>query len=179
MWIETAQACRRRADSFLAEAHQILGIQESSKSRVVNLDQTRARLDVLTLKQDGLFKEAIVCMENGLFRAAHVMAWAGFMDFLEERLSTDGLVRVKLARTAWAKFGSIEELRESIPESQLIEVAREIGLLSKSETKTLQGMLSKRNENAHPSGYAPELNDTLGYVSELLNRIQGLHARSL
>ena len=38
--------------------------------------------------------------------------------------------------------------------------------------KSLHGLLSKRNECAHPSDYEPEFSETIGYVSELLNRIK-------
>ena len=32
-------------------------------------------------------------MENELYRASHVMVWAGFMDFLEEKLGSDGFAK--------------------------------------------------------------------------------------
>jgi hypothetical protein len=134
---------------------------------------------MLSLQQDELLQQALACTERGIFRAAHVMAWAGFMDFLEQKLSSDGLVKVKSVRTAWSKYSTIEEIRENIPEFQLIEAARDVGLLSKTEAKTLLGLLSKRNECAHPSGYKPGLNESLGYISELLNRIEQLYAKSL
>ena len=106
------------------------------------------------------------------------MAWAGFMDVLEHRMAQDGLVGLRRVRPGWARYKTIEELRENVVESQLIDAARDLGLLSKSAAKTLQGMLSKRNECAHPSGVAPDLNDSLGYVSELFKRIKTLQAES-
>jgi hypothetical protein len=62
-------------------------------------------------------------VEQGLYRAAHVLAWAGFMDLLEEKLASDGLVKLRAARTAW-KASTIEDVRESYAEYQIIEVAR-------------------------------------------------------
>lgn len=179
MTVEIARRFRRKAHTFEDEAHQILSKHESSQSRIVSLDQTRSRLKVLSLQQDELFQQALACTERGIFRAAHVMAWAGFMDFLEQKLASDGLVKVKSVRTGWSRYGTIEEIRENVPEFQLIEASRDVGLLSKSEAKTLLGLLSKRNECAHPSGYKPGLNESLGYVSELLNRIEQLYAKSL
>ena len=56
---------------------------------------------------------------------------------------------------------------------------RDLKLLGKGEHKSLQDLLSKRNESAHPSGYKPGLNEALGYVSELLNRTPTTGQRSL
>jgi len=179
MELEIIRRLQQKAHEFENEAHQVLSKYENSKSRIISLDQTRGQLKVLSLQQDELFHQALLCVERGIFRAAHVMAWAGFMDFLEQKLSSDGLVKVKSAKMGWHKYGTIEDIRENIPEFQLIEVARDVGLLSKAETKTLLGLLSKRNECAHPSGYKPDLNESLGYVSELLNRIVQLNSKTL
>ena len=70
-----------RTQAFEAEAHEILSHHESSKSRTIMVEQTYSRLKGLSIKQDGLFKQAIQCLENGLYLSAHVMAWAAFMDF--------------------------------------------------------------------------------------------------
>lgn len=179
MVVELIRGFKAKAVLFEDEAHQILSKHENAQSRVISLDRTRSRLAVLSLQQDELFQQALACIERGIFRAAHVMAWAGFMDFLEQKLSSDGLVKVKSVKTGWGKYSTIEEIRENVPEFQLVEAARDVGLLSKPETKTLLGLLSKRNECAHPSNYRPALNESLGYVSELLNRIEQLHPKSL
>jgi hypothetical protein len=168
----------RLAREFEREAHRILSAHESAPSRLVVLEDTYKKLGALTLRQDELIRQALRCVEAQLYRAAHVMAWAGFMDFLEEKLASDGLAKVRSIRPKW-KAGSIEELREDVVEHQLIECARELGLLGKTEAKSLQGLLSKRNECAHPSSYFPGLNETLGYVSELLNRIGHVQPKKL
>lgn len=168
-----------RAERFRLEAHQILATYETSPSRVMSLDKTRSQLAGLSLRQDDLFREALACIESGSHRAAHVMAWAAFMDFFEQKLATDGLAKVRAARPAWAKHATLEDLRDNVPEYQLIQVACEVKLISKSEMKTLHGLLSKRNECAHPSSYAPGLNESLGYASELLSRISHLQPKSL
>ncbi len=170
---------RQKTTAFEEEAHKILSKHETSKSRVITLEQTRIDLTVLTIRQNELFQEAIICIENGVYRAAHVMAWAGFIDFLEEKLASDGLIKVKAARSTWAKHRSIEELRENVPEYQLIDVAQELGIVPKSGKKSIQGHLAKRNECAHPGSYTPRLNESLGYVSELLSRIKSLQKKSL
>jgi hypothetical protein len=107
------------------------------------------------------------------------MGWAAFMDFLEEKLASDGLTKVHLARPAWAKWPTMDDIRENISEHQIIEAARDVKLLNKAETKALIGSLSRRNECAHPSGYSPGLNEGLGFVGELFKRIEDIRPRKL
>ena len=168
-----------RTSAFEAEAHSILAVVESAaQSRLVHLDATYRELSNLSLKQDDLMRQAMRCSENALFRASHVMAWAAFMDFLEEKLESDGLSKVKTARPAW-KGATMAEMREYVPEAQLVEVCQTIGLCTKNEMQALGGLLRKRNECAHPSNYYPSLNETLGYISEILQRIRMLQPRML
>ena len=112
----------KRVKSFEDEAHEILSIHEEAPSRAVLLDASYKHLSGLSIKQDDLFRQSFRCVESNLFRAAHVMAWSVFMDFLEEKLAEDGLKKVRQTRPKW-KASSIEELRENVPEYQLIEVA--------------------------------------------------------
>lgn len=174
------KALLAKAKNFEQEAHAILAKHEgSSSSRVIILEDSYKRLTALSLKQDELFRQALRCIEHELYRAAHVLAWAGFMDFLEEKLESDGLVKLRAARPAWRNTASMEEIREYHAESQLIDVAHVVGLCTKNQTKALQGLLNKRNECAHPSYFFPNLNDTLGYISELLTRIDTLRTNTL
>jgi len=173
------QALYKRAWQFRDEANSILGIYEDAPSRISSLEKTRRQIASLSLYQQKLFDEAAACIEQGCFRAAHVMAWAAFIDYLERKLASDGLKKVKAVKTGWSKFGSVEELRENVAEFQLIEVAKEVGLLSKQEMKTLHGALAKRNECAHPSDHNPDMNEAIGYVSELLKRIKRLEGKSI
>lgn len=158
-----------QVQAFEKEAHVILASHESSRSRVVTIEGTYKQLANLSLRQDELFRQGLRCVEHTLFRAAHVMAWAGFMDFLEEKLGSDGFNKLNNARPKW-NIAALDQLRETHAEYQIIDAAREAGLCTKSMAKCLHGLLSKRNECAHPSDYSPGLNETLGYVSELISR---------
>lgn len=160
----------RRAKAFEENVHSILGIHESSPSRIVLLDDTYKKLTTLNIIQDDLFRQALRCTENVLYRAAHVMAWAAFMDFLEDKICEDGLIKLKTVRPKW-KANNKEELRESINEFQIVDVTRDLGICTKTQGKALHGLLNKRNECAHPSNFFPGLNETLGYLTELLTRI--------
>lgn len=168
----------RDVRAFEKEAHSILAVHEAAPSRLIVLEDTYRKLKALSLKQDELIRQALRCVESDLFRAAHVMAWAGFMDFYEEKLASDGLKKLRTLRPKW-RAGSIEELREEVNEYQLIDAARDLALCGKTESKALHGLLNKRNECAHPSDYFPSLNETLGYISEILQRIGTLQSRKL
>jgi hypothetical protein len=171
---------RKKVAAFAAAAHELFAQHETSKaSRVISLTQTWLDLEGLSLLQEALFRDALLCIERGVYRAAHVMAWAAFMDLLEEKIASDGLTALHGARPKWKTHRTVEELRENVVEYQLLDAARDIGLLSKTATKTLHGMLSKRNECAHPSGYEPDLNEALGYASELLKRIAILQSKTI
>jgi hypothetical protein len=167
-----------KTKAFEKEAHAILATHEASTSRVIVLSESYEKLTKLSLKQDELFRQALRCVEHALYRAAHVLAWAGFMDFLEEKLASDGLVKLRAKYTAWS-VSSIEELREAVVEFQLIEAAKKLGLCTKTEMKALHGMLNKRNECAHPSDFYPDMNGSLGYISELLLRVKTLQGKTL
>lgn len=169
----------RRVADFERAAHKLLSAHEGAPSRVVSLSDTRKQVTILNLKQSELLEEGLRAMEASLYRPAIVMAWAAFMDFLQEKLAADGLVKVHQKRPNWSKWTTLDDMKENVTEFQMLEAARDVKLLLKAETKALQGLLSKRNECAHPSGYTPGLNEALGYVSELLNRMPTIAQRSL
>lgn len=178
--VEIVQIVKDRVATFEAEAHRVLGRHDAAtRSRVITVDQARRNLDGLSFHQHELLAEALDCIAYELFRAAHVSAWHAFMDLLQEKLASDGLVKVKAAHPKWSRFATIDELREEIAEHQLVQVAKDVGLISKGEMKTLHGMLSTRNECAHPSNYRPGANEALGYVSNLLNRMGRLQSKGL
>ena len=167
----------RRVRALEDEAHAILGRFESSRSRVVVLGSTYDQLTGMSLTQDDLIRQALRCIEFGLYRAAHVMAWAGAFSLLLEKLEEDGLVALRGARPKW-KGADIHEMAEYYAESQFIEAAEAVKLCTKNMRKTLVSLLHRRNECAHPTAYYPGLNESLGYVSELLQIIKRLQARS-
>ena len=167
----------RRAELLRADAHRILATVESARARRFTLDASYRTLGRLSLKQDDLFRQALACVEHQLYRAAHVMAWAAFMDFLHEKLAQDGLRRLRQARQAW-KVKHVEDLRTHA-DYQIIEAGEDCGLYGRTMKKALHGLLNRRNESAHPEEYYPSLNDTLGYVDELFKRLAMLRGRTV
>ena len=144
---------------------------------MISLDVSYKTLRDLSLKQDELFRQSLRCIESGPYRAAHVMAWAAFIDFVHEKLGEDAYVKLKAARPNWP-VTSQEDMR-LISDYQVIESLSDVKLCRKVEMKALHGLLNKRNECAHPEDYYPGLNDSLGYVSELIARLQALKAKPL
>ncbi len=175
---DSLQILIAQTKAFERRAHEILSRAESAVSRVITLEDSYKKLTGLSIKQDELFRQALRCTEQGLFRAAHVMAWAGFMDFLEEKLTVREMKKLNSVRPKWT-YASIDELREYVPEYQIIEACKDAGLCRKNETKAFQGLLNKRNECAHPSDFYPLLNETLGFISELMQRIENLKPRKI
>src|SRR5438876_1993506 len=166
----------RRGVAFRKDAQKILATHEWSKSRTITIEQTYGQLATLTVKQDGLLKQSLKCTELSLFRAAHVLAWAALMDFLEQKLAEDNFTKLNKVREKW-KIQSVDDLSDSRSDYQFVDAVRSLELCTKTEEKALKGLLSRRNECAHPTDYEPELNQTLVYVSEILQRIQGLQKR--
>lgn len=165
--------------AFEQEANALLARFEAAPSRVMSLADTRKQISILNLKQTELLEEATKSAEHGLYRPAIVMSWAAFMDFLEEKIASDGFTSLHNRYANWKTITTLEELRETRTDSAILDAARALTLLNKHEVKSLHGLLSKRNECAHPSGYKPSLNEALGFISELLNRIPTIDFRRL
>jgi hypothetical protein len=176
--IEIIQSYSQKINNFRKDAHEILSIHESAKkSRVVMLHASFEKLKMLSIKEETLFKESLNCVENGFYRSAIVLSWVGFMHFVLEKIDVYGMQNVKLKKPSW-NYSSIEELTEKQSEYAIIELLMEIGYCSKTEKKALHGLLNKRNECAHPSSHIPDINESLGYISELFKRIEQLQNNS-
>src|SRR5438034_5122986 len=113
-----------RANSFRDAARVIFAKYETSAERIITLSSSYASLTTLSLKQDELFRQSLRCIENELYRAAHVLSWAGFIDFYEEKISAKKFKKLHAAYPAWAHLKTIEDLRENVAEYQLIEAGR-------------------------------------------------------
>lgn len=162
-----------RLAALEADAQEILSMHEAAAARIITLEQSYIRLQGLSLAQDELFREALRAVESSLFRAAHVLAWAGFIDYLHNYLIPSHHAALAGVQPKWA-VASAEDLRDHA-DFQIIQSAKDGGVYGKNVMKALHGLLNRRNECAHPSSYFPDLNQTLGYMSELFARIEKLH----
>lgn len=160
-------------DAFSREAKSLFAQNESSVHRIVNIRETYDKLNLLSAKQDDLLRQALRCIEVEAYRAAHVMAWAALIDSLQEKLAADDFVGLNAAMPNWS-VKDIVDLRERFTEFAIIDCCKTMKLLSKTQWRAMQGLLSRRNECAHPSDYFPDLNQSLGYVSEIIARFEGI-----
>lgn len=154
-----------------------LGQVETSPARVITVEKTLHTLTALNVSQKDLLIQAVQCIQFGVFRASIVLAWAGIVDYVQQRLAVDGFKQLNSVRPNW-KITDTEDLRERFTEYAIIEAARYAGLYGKNMMKTLHGHLHTRNQAAHPSGYDPGLNEALGYLSDLLQHIRRVEARA-
>jgi hypothetical protein len=159
--------------SFRNEAEKILGFSEHSVHRLADVSRSYGELDSLTALQADMLRQSLRCIEVGVFRGAHVLAWASLADYMQILAGRDGFVRINLKYPKW-NLNSIEDLRDSIGEYQLVEGLNGSGIITKNEKKALHGLLNKRNECAHPTDYYPDLNQALGYVAECIMRLKAM-----
>lgn len=171
---EPVAAALRWVAGLEADARAILATHEASSDRILTLEGSYEVLNGLSLDQDQLFRESLKALEARLFQAAHVLAWAAFVDFLHEFLIPDYLTALQAARPKWG-LTAPEDLRDW-GEFAVIEAGNAAGAYNKTTMKALHGLLNRRNECAHPSEYFPDLNETLGYIGELFKRITQLQA---
>ncbi len=165
-----------RALDFEAAGHKLLGTHEGAVSRIVDARKSLDRVSALSVKQEDMLKQAVRCVEVEVFRAAHVLAFAAFIDYLHELAARDAFAALNAARPKWG-VTSVEDLREKHTDYAFIEALEAANLTTKNERKAFHGLLTRRNECAHPSEFYPDMNQSLGYLSEVISRLETLKKR--
>ena len=156
----------KEAEKFRKEANALLSKHETSVTRVLDMQKTLKQIASLNLKQQYLLDEAVDCIQHESFRAAHVIAWAAMADYLEEWLIEDKKGNLVQHRPNW-NITSVEAMMEKTGEHDVIVTLRVCGYIKKNTEQSLIALLKRRNLCAHPTGYDPDLNMTVGFVSEL------------
>lgn len=141
----------------------ILAKYELSPQRAIVIEQTFRKLNALNSKQENLIRESLKCIEVKLFRASIVLAWSALIDFLEDLL-------LKNVYTSMTK----DALQDKFGDSNIIDQFKSNGLFTTTQERAFRALLYKRNECAHPSSYIPDINQTLGYVAEVIERLRTL-----
>lgn len=163
----------RSVEALDSTAREWLKAHNEVQARLKALGPLHKRLDDLSLEQDELLRDGLRAAEADLFSASHTLAWGGLVDFLYKPFTVDA---VNDKRPRW-RLESLEELRAK-PDSQLIDVGKELGYYSESMRKTLQGLLNDRNRCSHGSGYSPVLDDVQGFLSKIFHVITDLKMAS-
>lgn len=161
------------AEAFKREAEAIFGFSETSVHRTAELSESYAAIDTLTANQADMLRQALRCVEVGVYRAAHVLGWACLADFLQQMAERNGFAALNAKYPDW-HIRNLDDLRDRIGEFNLIEGMFHSGMITKTEKKALQALLNKRNECAHPTDYFPDLNQSIGFIAECINRLKSL-----
>lgn len=160
---------RGRAEAARLESHKILSVVEGAGSRAVLLEGLTHSLASLPLDVKDYFSEALECLEMGMKRAPVVFSWAGFFSVFSTALYSQHEADIRIKRPKW-KFASLEELKEAFPEAQILDVAKDVGLIGKGNLRKYQGQLSERNQCAHPTLYKPSMNVAIGYLDQMIRQ---------
>lgn len=156
-----------KLQAFEREAADLLGTTEQAVlSRTYNAFEALEKVSKLSFDQADSLKQAVRCVEADLNRAAFVMAWTAIADLLLH-LSVKRIVEIKAVRDKW-KFTDKSSLSEEHGDFAITEALKAAGVISKSEMKTLQGLLHRRNLCAHRTDVFPTPNEALGYIDESL-----------
>ena len=126
--------------------------------------------------------EAVTCYENGLYRAAILMAWAAVMEHLYI-IASDHPGGIKNFETVNnSRFGKSKTYREIkkkddflyIGEANWLQLAEDAGLMNRNARTILTERLNLRNRCGHPTKYKPGREETVVFIeSLLLNFISG------
>jgi len=162
--------------AFKSEAHKLFGTIETSKSRIHTLDESYRLIGEISVEQDDQFRQAIRCCEHGLYRASHVVAFTGLIDWLQKYCERDAFATIRAALPRHT-INDLSDIRENVGEHLLIEKMKDCGLLKRGEAKAFLGLLHRRNECAHPTSYYPDMNQTIGYLSEIFQRLKAIQGR--
>ena len=170
------EAIQYRVLSFETAAHKLLGMHEGAASRVVDARKSLARVSALSIKQEDMLQQAVRCVEVQVFRAAHVLAFAAFIDYLHGLAERDNFAALNAAMPNWT-IKTVDDLRDKHTDHAFIEALEKAGTITRSERKAFHSLLTRRNESAHPSEYYPDMNQSLGYLSEIISRVEALKGR--
>ena len=161
-WVKRVLAARYDVHSVMAE-------HETSRSRVVMLSKLLDQLSGAPVDVQDYFREAIVCLEHGLYRAGVVLSWAGQFHVFSYKLLSSRESAVKAARPNWV-FNDHTELLEAQSEYQILEVAKATKFINRATCRMMNGQLAQRNQCAHATLYRPSKNAAIGFVDQMIEQ---------
>ena len=152
-----------------ADHRTVVGAVAKTKARAATVEAALHTIHGLTTRQTDLLTEAALAIRFGLYRSAFVSAFAAVADELTERIDRKGHLATIAAARRW-KLTTVEDLQDQ-SDFNVAEAAKDATTISKAQMKSFHGLLHRRNQCAHPSGYTPTLDEALGYVSEVVRLI--------
>lgn len=121
--------------------------------------------------------EALHCVEHGLYRPAHVSAWNGLIATVLSMLAADGFSAVHELRPAW-KVGNTDDLARRMSGAMHLDWMFQLGLCTDDERDSLDDLLRRRNDCAHPSDFEPTRDEALTYVTDVATFASKLAGRT-
>jgi hypothetical protein len=155
-----------------AEHRQILESVQGSKARAATVEATLQAIQTLSPRQADLLNEAALAVRNRLHRSAVVACYAAVVDALHQRIDRLGKVAAIATLRKW-KLATAEDLHD-YADHNVAEAAKDVSAISKAQMKSFHGLLHRRNQAAHPTSYAPTVDEALGFISESLALIAAL-----
>jgi hypothetical protein len=124
--------------------------------------------------------EALVCYENGAFRAAVVMTWNlafhHLCDHIIKNRLADFNARWLISFQGHHKKGNrvittMDDFNAELKESEVIIICRDAGIITKDVFRILEEKLGKRNSAAHPSSVSIGQLQTDAVIDDLVKNV--------
>jgi hypothetical protein len=147
----------------------LLSAVQRSKARAATVEATLAAIRTLSPRQSDLLTEAAMAVKYQLNRSAIVAACAAVVDALHQRVARKGHLASLATARKW-RLATVDDLQD-YADFQVAEAAKDATTISKAQMKSVQGLIHRRNQCAHPTGYSPTLDEALGFISESLSLI--------
>lgn len=147
--------------------------KNASTYKVLNdLRQSSSRISKDDIR--GFVEEGIECAENGLYRAAVVLSWAGAMAVLYDHVQLNRLQEfnneAQRRNSKWKHAVTTDEFAK-MKESEFLEIIESLSIIGKNVKQSLLSDLQTRNGCAHPNSYKIGELKATSVIENLLNNI--------
>jgi hypothetical protein len=124
--------------------------------------------------------EALICYENGAFRAAIVMTWNlayhHLCDHIIKHRLADFNARWLIKYVGMHKNGTrtiktIDDFMEELKEAEVIAIAKDAGIITKDIWKIMDEKLGKRNSAAHASSVTISQLQADAFIDDLVKNV--------
>jgi hypothetical protein len=124
--------------------------------------------------------EALICYENGAFRAAIVMTWNlayhHLCDHILKNRLDDFNARWVIKFAGMHKNGTktikvIDDFMDELKESEVVVIAKDSGIITKNVFNIMEEKLKKRNSAAHASGVVINQLQADAFIDDVVNNV--------
>ena len=147
---------------------QITGLLEGLPAQIPSLTE-RTYLD-----------EALICYENGAFRAAVVMTWNLAYHHLCVHVINNRLADFNARwllkypgqhKNAVRSISVVDDFMQELKEAEVIAICKDAGIITKDVWKIMEEKLGKRNSAAHPSGVIISQLQADAFIDDLIKNV--------